>query len=87
MPGHGFPVFVGSTFTDLIPYRAAAQNALIRLEAAVRGMEFLGARPETPSAECLRRVRQSKAHIGIFAMRYGSLDPETGKSISIWNHW
>lgn len=45
-------------------------------------MEFFGALPETPKEECLRLVRSANAYVGIFAMRYGSIDPETGKSLT-----
>ena len=77
-----FPVFVGSTFHDLQPYRAAVREVLQRLETVVRGMEYFGSLPETPKEECLRIVRTCRAYIGIFAMRYGSLDPATGKSLT-----
>ena len=76
------PVFVSSTFSDLQPYRTAVREALHRLEAVVRGMEYFGATPETPKEECLRIVRSCRTYVGIFAMRYGSIDPETGKSFS-----
>lgn len=76
------PVFVGSTFVDLQPYRDAVREALHRLEAVVRGMEYFGALPETPKEECLRIVESCKFYIGIFAMRYGSTDAETGKSLT-----
>ncbi len=76
------PVFVGSTFVDLQPYRNAVREALHRLEAVVRGMEYFGALPETPKEECLRIVGSCKFYIGIFAMRYGTTDPETGKSLT-----
>jgi hypothetical protein len=52
------------------------------MEAVVRGMEYFGSRPETPKDECLRIVRGCRAYIGIFAIRYGSIDPETGKSFA-----
>lgn len=76
------PIFVSSTFSDLQPYRTAVREALHRLEAVVRGMEYFGATPQTPKEECLRIVRSCKAYVGIFAMRYGSIDPATGKSFS-----
>ncbi len=76
------PVFVSSTFSDLQSYRAAVREALHRLEAVVRGMEYFGATPETPKEECLRIVRSCRAYVGIFSMRYGSIDPETGKSFT-----
>src|SRR5712691_9822519 len=76
------PVFVSSTFSDLQPYRTAVREALHRLEAVVRGMEYFGATPETPKEECLRIVRSCRAYVGIFAMRYGTVDAETGKSFT-----
>lgn len=76
------PVFVGSTFTDLQPYRIAARDALHRLEAVVRGMEYFGSLPDTPKDECLRIVRSCRVYVGIYAMRYGSIDPATGKSLT-----
>lgn len=78
----GLRVFVSSTFTDLQPYRAAVREALHRLEIVVRGMEYFGALPETPRDECLRIVRGCRAYVGIFAMRYGSVDPDSGKSFT-----
>lgn len=76
------PVFVGSTFKDLEPYRAAVRDSLHRLEAVVRGMEYFGSMPETPKDECLRIVRTCRLYIGVFAMRYGSRDSVTGKSLT-----
>jgi Domain of unknown function (DUF4062) len=77
-----FPVFVGSTFSDLQSYRDAVRHTLHRMEAVVRGMEYFGSLPETPKDECLRIVRSCRAYIGIFAMRYGSIDPMTGQSLA-----
>ena len=48
----------------------------------MRGMEYFGSQPETPKEECLRIVRSCRAYVGIFAMRYGSIDPGTGKSLT-----
>ena len=76
------PVFVGSTFTDLQPYRAAVREALHSLEAVVRGMEYFGALPDTPKDECLHIIRGCRIYVGLFAMRYGSIDPSTGKSLT-----
>jgi len=45
-------------------------------------MEYFGATPETPKEECLRIVRSCRAYVGVFSMRYGSVDPETGKSFT-----
>lgn len=77
-----FPVFVGSTFHDLQPYRVAVRQGLHELETVVRGMEYFGSLPETPKEECLRIVRSCRAYVGVFAMRYGSIDGPTGKSLT-----
>jgi hypothetical protein len=82
MMSESFPVFVGSTFQDLQLYREAVQQALHKLEAVVRGMEYFGSLPGAPKEECLRIVRTCRVYVGIFAMRYGSMDPATGKSLT-----
>src|SRR6516162_8986907 len=81
-PKQHVPVFVGSTYEDLKEYREAVREALHRLETIVHGMEYFGSKPNAPKEECLKAVNASKAYIGIFAMRYGSIDPESGKSMT-----
>jgi hypothetical protein len=54
------PIFVGSTFADLQPYRRAVRDSLAQLEAVVRGMEYLGSKPGSPVEECLSVVRSCK---------------------------
>lgn len=76
------PVFVGSTYEDLKPHRTAVMDALMRLGCSVRGMEYFGAKPGSPKEECLNVVASCRIYIGIFAMRYGSVDEETGKSMT-----
>jgi hypothetical protein len=81
-PKQHVPVFVGSTYEDLIEYREAVHEALHRLETIVRGMEYFGSKPGSPKDECLKAVASCRLYIGIFAMRYGSIDEETGKSMT-----
>jgi hypothetical protein len=57
-------------------------EALHRLQLAVVGMEYFGSRPQKPLDVCLAAVRECHAYIGIFAMRNGSIDSSTGKSIA-----
>ncbi len=45
-------------------------------------MEFFGALPESPREECLRLVRESDVYVGFFGVRYGSIDLESGKSLT-----
>jgi len=75
-------VFLGSTYEDLREHRQAVLEAAGRLGSLVRAMEFFGARPGVPKDECLDMVRRSDVYIGLFAMRYGSVDRDSGKSIS-----
>lgn len=77
-----FPVFVSSTYEDLVPYREATQRVLIRLEQTIKGMEYFGASAKKPLSVCLQTVRECKIYIGIIGMRYGSVDDETGKSFT-----
>lgn len=81
-PKQHFPVFVGSTCEDLKMYRAAVRDALTQMEHIVRGMEYFGSKPGSPKEECLKAVASCRVYIGIFAMRYGSVDPEKGKSMT-----
>lgn len=76
------PIFVGSTYQDLIDYRAAVRDSLHKLETVVHGMEYFGSRPGSPKHECLKQVSECKIYIGIFGMRYGSLDEETKQSLT-----
>jgi hypothetical protein len=79
---HPFRVFIGSTLEDLKPYRAAVLEALHRLELAIVGMEYFGSKPQAPMDACLPAVDRCHAYVGIFAMRYGSIDPVHGKSLA-----
>lgn len=75
-------VFVGSTFEDLQTYRRAVWDALAKLDAQVRGMEYFGSRPGRPVDECLAAVRSCRIYIGIFGMRYGSVPDGDGRSMT-----
>jgi hypothetical protein len=77
-----FRVFIGSTFEDLQPHRTAVLEALHRLEVAIVGMEYFGSQPHAPIDACLAGVARCHAYVGIFAMRYGTIDPVHGKSIT-----
>jgi hypothetical protein len=79
---HPFRVFVGSTFEDLQLYRSAVLEALHKLEVAIVGMEYFGSQPQAPAEACVTAVAKRQAYIGIFAMRYGSIDPAHGLSIT-----
>lgn len=76
------PIFVGSTFSDLEPYRRAVRDCLAQLEAVVRGMEYFGSKPGSPIEECLSVVRSCKVYIGIVGMRYGSVPDGDERSMT-----
>lgn len=76
------PVFVSSTYEDLIPYRDEVQRVLVRLEQIIKGMEYFGSSPKNPLEVCLETVRNCKVFIGIIGMRYGSIDEKTRKSFT-----
>lgn len=76
------PVFVSSTYEDLIPYRDEVQRVLVRLEQIVKGMEYFGSSPKKPLEVCLETVRSCKVFVGIIGMRYGSIEEETKKSFT-----
>ena len=75
-------IFVSSTFTDLERHRQVVREAIAKLEYGSKAMEFFGALPDTPKEECLRLVRSANSYIGIFAMRYGFVDPDSDKSLT-----
>ena len=74
------PIFISSTYEDLIPYRDEVQRNLIRLEQIVKGMEYFGSSPKNPLSECLSQIKDCKLYIGIIGMRYGSIDEDSGLS-------
>jgi hypothetical protein len=77
-------VFLSSTSADLREHRRAVIDQIARLDLRFRGMEHFGADPERlhPAAKCREAVRQSDVYVGIFGMRYGSCDPQTGLSMT-----
>jgi len=76
------PVFVSSTYEDLIPYRDEVQRVLVRLELIVKGMEYFGSSPKKPLEVCLETVKKCKVFVGIIGMRYGSIEEQTKKSFT-----
>jgi len=81
--GRTIRIFVSSTWRDLQEEREAVEAALHRMKSTTfSGMEYFGSQPETPKEVCLTEVARSHVYIGIFAHRYGSLDKETGLSMT-----
>ncbi len=74
------PIFISSTYEDLIPYRDEVKRVLNRLEQIVKGMEFFGSKPQDSLSVCLSQLKECKLFISIIGMRYGSIDKEAGLS-------
>jgi O-acetyl-ADP-ribose deacetylase (regulator of RNase III) len=77
-------VFVSSTYSDLVEHRAAVKDEIARRDLLFRGMEHFGADPSNsaPSAKIVEEVRKADVYIGIFGFRYGSIDPNSGLSMT-----
>lgn len=79
-----FTVFLSSTFKDLVEYRSAVKEEIVRRDLLFRGMEHFGADPsrQTPATKIVDEVRKSDVYIGIFGVRYGYIDQATGLSMT-----
>lgn len=79
-------VFVSSTYVDLQEYRHKCIVVLDRLREELGmdwiGMEYPSAEGRSPLEESLKRVSDSDVYVGVFGMRYGSIDPDSDKSIT-----
>lgn len=75
-------VFISSTFVDLKEERKKVWDSLEKFDVIVKGMEQFGARTSNPLATCISEVEQSDIYVGIIGMRYGSDEPNSGKSYS-----
>lgn len=75
-------VFISSTFVDLKEERKKVWDSLEKFDVTVKGMEQFGARTSNPLATCISEVEQSDIYVGIIGMRYGSDEPNSGKSYS-----
>jgi phosphoserine phosphatase len=75
-------VFVSSTFSDLVDYRATVRAAIQKLGAIDIAMEKFGSNDDRPKDLCIRIVREeTDIFVGIYAHRYGFVP--AGDTISI----
>ncbi len=76
-------IFLSSTFVDLQELR---EEIVLRLRevfgAHLLVMETFGSDVAPPVISAIRHVRDSDLFVGIYARRYGAVDPATGKSIT-----
>jgi hypothetical protein len=73
-----YRIFVSSTAADLEEYRRKVTESILQLEQVPVAMEFFGARPNTPVAECQRLAASSDALVVIVAQRYGWVPTPAG---------
>lgn len=73
-------VFVSSTFSDLIPERQAAVEAILTAGHIPAGMELFAAGDESQMEVIKQWIDESDVYLLILGGRYGSLESKTGKS-------
>jgi tetratricopeptide (TPR) repeat protein len=71
-------VFLSSTAEDLVAYRKAADDTILRMSQEAVVMERFGALPGKPVAECEQKARECDVVVCIVAHRYGFV-PEKGR--------
>ncbi len=82
-------IFLSSTFLDLMQIREAAIHFLNGLVGYTKdktgeivAMESFAATERTCKEECLTQLSDCNLVIGIYGKRYGTIDPETGLSMT-----
>jgi len=73
-------VFVSSTYTDMLPDRQAAVDAILRAGHIPAGMELFAAGDESQWETIRRWIDDSDVFMLILGGRYGSIEPKSGKS-------
>ena len=73
-------VFVSSTFTDLKEERQAAVEAILSSGNIPAGMELFSAGDESQMTVIKRWIDESDIYLLILGGRYGSIEPNSGKS-------
>lgn len=77
-----YTIFLCSTFSDLSQERRFVLESVRRLQLSHIGMEFFGARPDTPLKTCLEEVRKSDIVVVIVGYRYGTFASDLKMSYS-----
>ena len=77
-----FKIFLSSTQTDLAEARENIIKFLGIVNSEVLAMEVFGSDESKPVDFCLEQVRKSDIFIGVYAERYGSIDSNSGKSLT-----
>lgn len=75
-------IFLSSTQDDLYLARQNIIKFLGVLQSDLVAMEVFGSDESKPKDYCLEQVRKCNFFVGVYAERYGTVDKETGKSIT-----
>lgn len=75
-------IFLSSTSEDLRDAREQISNLLSVIPAEVVRMEIFGSDETRPLDYSLRQVRHCNLFVGVYAERYGTVDPDSGRSIT-----
>jgi hypothetical protein len=73
-------VFVSSTYTDMLPERQAAVEAILRAGHIPAGMELFAAGDESQLETIRRWIDDSDVFMLMLGGRYGSIEPKSEKS-------
>jgi len=75
-------IFLSSTSEDLQDAREQISSLLSVIPAEVVRMEMFGSDETRPLDYSLQQVRRCNLFVGIYAERYGTVDPDSGRSIT-----
>jgi hypothetical protein len=75
-------VFIGSTARDLTDYRDKARDVCLELDFMPTMMEYFEAMGQGATKGSLMKVDQADIYVGIFAYRYGFIEPGQSASVS-----
>ena len=73
-------IFVSSTYKDLIDERLAAMEAILAAGHIPAAMEQFSPGDETAWEKIRRWIDESDGYLLILGGRYGSIEPDSGKS-------
>ncbi|MET3212031.1 UNVERIFIED_CONTAM: hypothetical protein ABIC26_005033 [Paenibacillus sp. PvR008] len=79
-------VFISSTYTDMIEERQAAVTAVLNAGHIPAGMELFKSGDQSQKETIKRWIDESDVYMLILGGRYGSIDPESGKSYTHWEY-
>jgi len=68
-------IFISSLISSMVPFRAAAKEAIEQLGCEAIMAEDFGAKPTSPQIACLQGVRQAAAVVLLMGERYGETQP------------